>query len=68
MDFTAVGLIEIKRDRGILGPDAIEWLIRSYTAGTVTDYQMAAMAMAVFLNGLDSDELGRLDGSHVALW
>ncbi len=57
MDFTAVGLIEIKRDRGILDPDAIEWLIRSYTAGTVTDYQMAAMTMAVFLNGLDNDEL-----------
>ncbi len=57
MDFTAVGLIETKRDHGILSPDAIEWLIRSYTSGTVTDYQMAAMAMAVFLNGLDSNEL-----------
>ena len=46
MDYTAVGLIEAKRDRGVLSPDAIDWLIRSYTAGTVTDYQMAAMAMA----------------------
>ncbi len=57
MEFTAVGLIETKRDRGILSPDAIDWLIRSYTEGTVTDYQMAAMAMAVFFNGLDDSEL-----------
>jgi pyrimidine-nucleoside phosphorylase len=57
MAYSAVELIEIKRDGGALPPDAIEWLIRSYTEGTVTDYQMAAMAMAVFLNGLDADEL-----------
>ena len=57
MTFTAVGLIETKRDRGTLSPEAIDWLIRSYTQGTVTDYQMAAMAMAVFLNGLDAAEL-----------
>ncbi len=57
MSFTAVELIEIKRDRGTLGSDAIEWLIESYTDGSVTDYQMAAMAMAIFLNGLDPDEL-----------
>lgn len=57
MAFTAVELIEAKRDRKTLSPEAIEWLIRAYTDGTVTDYQMSAMAMAVFLNGLDSDEL-----------
>ena len=57
MTFTAVGLIETKRDRGTLSPEAIDWLIRSYTEGTVADYQMAAMAMAVFLNGLDAAEL-----------
>ncbi len=57
MAFTAVELIEKKRDGESLSPDAIEWLIESYTDGSVTDYQMAAMAMAVFLNGLDGDEL-----------
>jgi len=57
MSFTAVELIEIKRDRGILSPDAIDWLIQAYTEGSVTDYQMSAMAMAIFLNGLDGDEL-----------
>ena len=57
MTFTAVELIEIKRDRGTLSPEAIDWLIGAYTEGSVTDYQMSAMAMAIFFNGLDSDEL-----------
>jgi pyrimidine-nucleoside phosphorylase len=57
MAFTAVELIERKRDRGRLSLEAIDWLIRAYTEGSVTDYQMSAMAMAIFFNGLDPDEL-----------
>jgi pyrimidine-nucleoside phosphorylase len=57
MSFTAVELIETKRDGGILSAQAIEWLIRSYTDGTVPDYQMSAMAMAIFFRGLSADEL-----------
>lgn len=57
MAFTAVQLIETKRDGGELTPDEIEWLIRAYTDDDVTDYQMAAMAMAIYLNGLSPDEL-----------
>lgn len=57
MAFTAVQLIETKRDGGKLSPEAIEWLIDSYTEGTVTDYQMAAMAMALFLQGMSEEEL-----------
>lgn len=53
----AVELIQRKRDRGILTDDEIAWLIGSYTSGAVTDYQMAAMAMAIFLNGLEPSEL-----------
>lgn len=54
---TAVELIERKRDGGRLDDEEIRWLIRGYTGGSVADYQMAAMAMAIFLNGLDADEL-----------
>jgi pyrimidine-nucleoside phosphorylase len=54
---TAVELIEHKRDGGTLSPDEISWLIDGYTGGSVTDYQMSAMAMAVFINGLEPDEL-----------
>ena len=57
MAFTAIELIQAKRDGGALSPEAIEWLIGAYTDGTVPDYQMAAMAMAIYLNGLDVDEL-----------
>jgi pyrimidine-nucleoside phosphorylase len=59
----AVELIQRKRDRGRLSGEEIDWLIGGYTAGSVTDYQMAAMAMAVFLNGLDGDELAAWTGA-----
>ncbi|MEX0797257.1 MAG: thymidine phosphorylase [Acidimicrobiia bacterium] len=57
MAYTAVELIETKRDGGTLTADSIEWLISAYTDGAVTDYQMSAMTMAIYLNGLDEDEL-----------
>lgn len=57
MSYTAVELIEAKRDGEILPAEGIEWLIRAYTDGSVTDYQMSAMAMAIYFNGLDNDEL-----------
>jgi pyrimidine-nucleoside phosphorylase len=57
MTFTAVDLIELKRDGKKLPAEGIEWLIASYTDGTVPEYQMAAMAMAIVLNGLDAEEL-----------
>ena len=57
MAFTAVELIELKRDGRELSPDAIEWLIEMYTDGVVPDYQMAAMAMAIYHNGLTAAEL-----------
>ena len=59
----AVDLIQRKRDRLLLTEDEIEWLIRSYTAGTLTDYQMSALAMAVFLNGLAPTELTAWTGA-----
>lgn len=57
MAYTAVELIEQKRDGGVLSREAIDWLISAYTAGNVADYQMAAMAMAIFFNGMSPEEL-----------
>ena len=57
MAYAAVDLIGVKRDGGELSADAINWLIAAYTNGDVPDYQMAAMAMAIVLNGLTTDEL-----------
>jgi len=50
-------LIERKRDGGVLLPDEIRALIAGFTAGSVADYQMSAMAMAVFFRGLEPEEL-----------
>jgi len=51
-----VELIQRKREGGVLADDEIRTLIADYTAGSVPDYQMAAMAMAVFFRGLDGAE------------
>src|SRR5262249_27280983 len=53
-------LIERKRDGGTLSGDEWRELIGAYTAGDVPDYQMAAMAMAIFFRGLTTDELAAL--------
>jgi pyrimidine-nucleoside phosphorylase len=52
-----VELIERKRDGGTLIPEEIRWIIESYTADKIPDYQMSALVMAVFIRGLDDDEL-----------
>ncbi|HEX7100620.1 MAG TPA: thymidine phosphorylase [Acidimicrobiia bacterium] len=59
----AVELIERKRDGQRLTDEEIRWLIQAYTDGTVTDYQMSAMAMAIFFNGLDPEELSAWTGA-----
>ncbi|MGH8928311.1 MAG: hypothetical protein ACRDWH_08165, partial [Acidimicrobiia bacterium] len=53
----AVDLIQKKRDGRPLTENEIAWLIKSFTSGAIPDYQMAAMAMAVFFNGLEPAEL-----------
>ncbi len=57
--FTAVDLIRIKRDGGALAAEQIDWLIDAYTRGDVHDEQMAAMAMAIYFQGLSEPELVR---------
>ena len=54
---TVIELIERKRDGGTLTDEEIRWLITSYTADEVPDYQMSAMLMAIFHHGLTGDEL-----------
>jgi pyrimidine-nucleoside phosphorylase len=54
---TTVDLIERKRDGGRLSTAEIGWLIKNYTGGSVTDYQMAAMLMACYIHGLNRAEL-----------
>jgi pyrimidine-nucleoside phosphorylase len=53
-------LIERKRDGGRLEPAEWTALIRSYVAGGVSDSQMAAMLMAIYVHGLDRMETAAL--------
>jgi pyrimidine-nucleoside phosphorylase len=59
-------LIERKRDGGALTGDEWRELVAAYALGEVPDYQMAAMAMAVFFRGLDHDELSALTDAMLA--
>jgi len=53
-------LIERKRDGGRITPAEWRVLMSQYAADEVPDYQMAALAMAIFFNGLDREETGAL--------
>ncbi len=52
-----VDLIEAKRDRGQMEPDAIRAVIAAYSRDEVPDYQMASLLMAIYLNGMSPAEL-----------
>lgn len=52
-----VDLIETKRDGGELTGDQIAWLMAEYTTDRIPDYQMSALLMAVFKEGLSPTEL-----------
>ncbi|EWM15741.1 thymidine phosphorylase [Kutzneria sp. 744] len=57
--FNAVEIIRAKRDRRVLTGPEIDWVIDAYTHGVVADEQMSALAMAILLNGMTSDETAR---------
>ncbi len=49
-------LILKKRNGGELSKDEIEFLVSGYVNGSIPDYQMAAMAMAVYFQGMTEEE------------
>src|SRR5213593_3874483 len=53
---TALEVIQKKRDRGELTRDEIASFIRGYMASEVADYQVSAWLMAIYLNGMTSQE------------
>ncbi|PJJ71183.1 thymidine phosphorylase [Diaminobutyricimonas aerilata] len=64
--FDVVDLIRTKRDRGTLSTPQIDWLVDAYTRGYVADEQMSAMAMAIFLNGMEREEIRDLTLAMIA--
>src|SRR5919112_1388848 len=59
-------LIERKRDGGRIEPGEWRALALAYATGHVPDYQMAALVMACFLNGLDRAETSALTDAMLA--
>lgn len=49
-------IIAKKRDKQELTKEEIEFFVNEYTKGTVTDYQAAALVMAIYINGMNSKE------------
>ena len=49
-------IIAKKRDGLILNKDEISYFVKEYTNGNVTDYQAAALVMAIYIRGLNKKE------------
>ena len=61
-----VDLIEKKRDGGELSTEEISYLINGYVSGEIPDYQIAALAMAIYYQGMSIREIHDLTTDMVA--
>lgn len=59
-------VIATKRDRQSLSRDEIKFMIDGYSRGTIPDYQMSALAMAIYLNGMSEREISDLTECMIA--
>ncbi|MBM3382363.1 MAG: thymidine phosphorylase [Betaproteobacteria bacterium] len=53
-------IIRKKRDKQTLTREEIHFFVQSFATGVIPDYQMAALAMAVVLNGMNDEETASL--------
>lgn len=53
-------IIAKKRDKKKLTEEEIKYFVQNYTNGNIPDYQAAALAMTIYLNGMDEEETTRL--------
>ena len=65
-EYDAVDVIRAKRDGGDLDDGQIDWVLDAYTRGAVADEQMAALAMAILLNGMSRREVSRWTSAMIA--
>jgi thymidine phosphorylase len=62
----AVDVIKTKRDGHRLDDAQIDWVVDAYTRGVVADEQMAALAMAILVRGMDRRETARWTAAMIA--
>lgn len=53
-------IIAKKRDKKELSKEEIKYFIKEYTIGNITDYQAAALVMAIYINGMTIEETTNL--------
>ena len=53
-------LITVKKRGGALSYDELSYMIGGYVAGEIPDYQMSAMLMAIYFNGMTPEETTNL--------
>ncbi len=61
-----VSVIIAKRDGGELSDSQIDWVVAEYAAGRIGDEQMAALAMAIVLRGMERREIARWTAAMIA--
>ncbi len=71
--FLTQEIIRKKRDGGVLSAQEIAFFVGGITDGSVSEGQIAALAMAVYFNDMNLDErvaftLGMRDSGHVLDW
>src|SRR3990170_1264103 len=55
-----------KRDKGRLTAAEIDFMVHGYTLGEIPDYQMAAFLMALYIQGVDREEMVNFAKSIIA--
>jgi thymidine phosphorylase len=61
-----IDVIVTKRNKGRLSDAQVDWVVDAYTRGVVADEQMASLAMAILLNGMDRAEIARWTAAMIA--
>ena len=55
-----IEIIEHKRDKKKLSKEEIEYFIKGYVNNEIKDYQASSLLMAIYLNGMEKDEIANL--------
>lgn len=55
-----VDIISEKRDGKALTPEEITFFITEYTKGAIPDYQVSSLLMAIYFQGMNTDEISQL--------
>lgn len=58
-------IISKKRDGGKLSEEEIRFMVSRYASEELPDYQMAALAMAIFIRGMDPQEISQLTDAMI---